>query len=206
MAKYSPDVILYDVLGDVVCGGFAMPMREGYANKVYILTSGENMAIYAAANIGLAVENFRERGYAELGGLILNRRNVRREEEKVLELSEDLQTQIIGSIDRSDLVQEAEELGETVMSAFPDSDIASSYRTLADRIASDCGVEYPAREEPAVQSKSVEISENLQEGPSRIPVSKAAFPAPFAQELEFNPPVHETRRDERHRAFLLRCP
>jgi nitrogenase subunit NifH len=106
------------------------------------------MAIYAAANIGLAVENFRERGYAELGGLILNRRNVKREEEKVLELSEDLQTQIIGSIDRSDLVQEAEELGETVMSAFPDSDIASSYRTLADRIASDCGVEYPAREEP----------------------------------------------------------
>ena len=192
LAKYSPDVILYDVLGDVVCGGFAMPMREGYANKVYILTSGENMAIYAAANIGLAVENFRERGYAELGGLILNRRNVKREEEKVLELSEDLQTQIIGSIDRSDLVQEAEELGETVMSAFPDSDIASSYRTLADRIASDCGVEYPAREEPAVQSKSVEISENLQEGPSRIPVSKAAFPAPFAQELEFNPPVHET--------------
>lgn len=59
-----------------------MPMREGYANRVYILTSGENMAIYAAANIGLAVENFKERGYAQLGGLILNRRNVKREEER----------------------------------------------------------------------------------------------------------------------------
>ena len=93
LAKYSPDVILYDVLGDVVCGGFAMPMREGYANKVYILTSGENMAVYAAANIGLALEGFKERGYAQLGGLILNRRNVKREEEKALELSEDLHTE-----------------------------------------------------------------------------------------------------------------
>ena len=192
LAKYSPDVILYDVLGDVVCGGFAMPMREGYANRVYILTSGENMAIYAAANIGLAVENFKERGYAQLGGLILNRRNVKREEEKVLELSQDLHTQIVGSIDRSDIVQEAEELGETVMSAFPDSAIADSYRALADRIASDCGVDYPVHEEPAVQEENAEISESVCEGPSRIPVSKASFPAPFAQELEFNPPVHET--------------
>ena len=69
----QPDVVLYDVLGDVVCGGFAMPIREGYAHRVYIVTSGENMAIYAAANIAMAVENFRERGYASLGGLILNR-------------------------------------------------------------------------------------------------------------------------------------
>ena len=192
LAKYSPDVILYDVLGDVVCGGFAMPMREGYANKVYILTSGENMAIYAAANIGLAVENFKERGYAQLGGLILNRRNVKREEEKVLEFSQDLHTQIVGSIDRSDLVQEAEELGETIMSAFPDSDIADCYRALADKIASDCGVAYPAQENEAAPEKSRENSEAGSEGPSRIPVSKASFPAPFAQELEFNPPVHET--------------
>ena len=192
LAKYSPDVILYDVLGDVVCGGFAMPMREGYANRVYILTSGENMAIYAAANIGLAVENFKERGYAQLGGLILNRRNVKREEEKVLELSQDLHTQIVGSIDRSDLVQEAEELGETIMSAFPDSDIADCYRALADKLASDCGVAYPAQENEAAPEKSRENSEAGSEGPSRIPVSKASFPAPFAQELEFNPPVHET--------------
>ena len=192
LAKYSPDVILYDVLGDVVCGGFAMPMREGYANKVYILTSGENMAIYAAANIGLAVENFKERGYAQLGGLILNRRNVKREEEKVLEFSQDLHTQIVGSIDRSDLVQEAEELGENIMSAFPDSDIADCYRALADKLASDCGVAYPAQENEAAPEKSRENSEAGSEGPSRIPVSKASFPAPFAQELEFNPPVHET--------------
>ena len=67
---YKPDVVIYDVLGDVVCGGFTMPMREGYADNVFIITSGENMAIHAAANIAMAVENFRDRGYAELGGEI----------------------------------------------------------------------------------------------------------------------------------------
>ena len=86
----QPDVILYDVLGDVVCGGFAMPIREGYAEKVYILSSGENMAIYAAANIAMAVENFKDRGYASVGGIILNRRNVPNEREKVEVLASDI--------------------------------------------------------------------------------------------------------------------
>ena len=84
---YRPDVVLYDVLGDVVCGGFSMPMRKGYADKGFIITSGENMAIHAGANIAMAVENFKTRGYASLGGIILNRRNVAREEEKVKELA-----------------------------------------------------------------------------------------------------------------------
>ena len=75
---YQPDVVLYDVLGDVVCGGFTMPMRKGYADKVFIVTSGENMSIHAAANIAMAIDNFKNRGYASLGGLILNRRNVKR--------------------------------------------------------------------------------------------------------------------------------
>ena len=73
---YKPDIVFYDVLGDVVCGGFSMPMRNGYADKVFIITSGENMAIHAGANIAMAVDNFRNRGYASLGGVILNRRNV----------------------------------------------------------------------------------------------------------------------------------
>ena len=81
---FRPDVVFYDVLGDVVCGGFSMPMRAGYADRVFIVTSGENMALHAAANIAMAVENFRGRGYASLGGLILNRRNVKNEEEKAL--------------------------------------------------------------------------------------------------------------------------
>ena len=137
---YRPDVVFYDVLGDVVCGGFSMPMRGGYADKVFIITSGENMAIHAAANIGAAVENFKDRGYAKLGGLILNRRDVKNEDEKVAELAEDLGTSIIGTLSRSETVQAAEELGKTVIEAFPDSEMAAEYRNLAKRLMEDCGV------------------------------------------------------------------
>ncbi|MCD8018813.1 MAG: nitrogenase iron protein NifH [Clostridiales bacterium] len=136
---YQPDVILYDVLGDVVCGGFSMPMRGGYADRVFIVTSGENMAIHAAANIAMAVENFRNRGYAQMGGLILNRRNVKREEEKVQELAEDIHSEIIGSLHRSETVTDAEEVGKTVMEAFPQSEMAEEYRRLADVILDICG-------------------------------------------------------------------
>ena len=129
---YKPDVVLYDVLGDVVCGGFSMPMRKGYADKVFIITSGENMAIHAGANIAMAVENFKSRGYASLGGIILNRRNVAREEEKVKELADDFKTQVIGTLSHSELVAEAEEEGKTVMECFPGSEMAEEYRKLAE--------------------------------------------------------------------------
>lgn len=131
---YKPDVVLYDVLGDVVCGGFTMPMRPGYADHVFVITSGENMSIHAAANIALAVEGFRNRGYADFGGLILNRRNVKNEEQKVQELAEDIHSRIVGSLDRSDTVLEAEELGKTVLEAFPESEMAGQYRLLAKQI------------------------------------------------------------------------
>ena len=128
---YQPDVILYDVLGDVVCGGFTMPMRNGYADKVFILTSGENMAIHAAANIAMAVENFKNRGYATLGGLILNRRDVPREEGKVQELADDFHTSVIGMLSHSEQVILAEEQGKTLMECYPDSAMAEEYRALA---------------------------------------------------------------------------
>ncbi|MDE5755236.1 MAG: AAA family ATPase [Oscillospiraceae bacterium] len=136
--KYHPDVVIYDVLGDVVCGGFSMPMRDGYADKVFIITSGENMAIYAAANIAMAVQHFQERNYAQLGGIILNKRNVRNELEKVQELCEDLHTPLIGTLSRSETVQDAEELHQTVIQAFPKSEMAEEYRILADQILKAC--------------------------------------------------------------------
>lgn len=135
---YKPDIVFYDVLGDVVCGGFSMPMRKGYADKVFIITSGENMAIHAGANIAMAVENFRNRGYASLGGIILNRRNVPREEEKVQELAEDFHTKVIGTLSRSDLVPEAEVLGKTLLECYPDSEMAGEYRILAEEILAAC--------------------------------------------------------------------
>ena len=137
---YKPDVVIYDVLGDVVCGGFSMPMRSGYADKVFVITSGENMAIHAAANIAMAVENFKGRGYATLGGIILNRRNVKNEDAKVAELAEDIHSSVIATLSRSDTVQEAEELGKTVIEAFPDSPMAGEYRALAKTLLEVCGV------------------------------------------------------------------
>lgn len=138
---YRPDVVFYDVLGDVVCGGFSMPMRGGYADKVFIVTSGENMAIHAAANIAVAIDNFRDRGYAALGGLILNRRDVPNEEAKVLELASDINSLIVGTLSRSETVQKAEELNKTVIEAFPESGMAAEYRALADKLLEVCGVE-----------------------------------------------------------------
>ena len=137
---YRPDVVIYDVLGDVVCGGFSMPMRGGYADKVFIITSGENMAIHAAANIAVALDGFKDRGYATLGGIILNHRNVRSEDEKVQELAQDINSEIIGELTRSETVTDSEDLGKTVIEAFPQSDMAEEYRTLAKKLIEICGV------------------------------------------------------------------
>lgn len=135
---YKPDVVIYDVLGDVVCGGFSLPMRSGYADMVYIITSGEHMSIHAAANIAMAVQGYQGRGYATLGGLILNRRNVPKEEENVQELADDFHTSIVGRLDWSETVREAEPLGKTVLQAFPQSPMADQYRILADQILARC--------------------------------------------------------------------
>ena len=138
---YQPDVVIYDVLGDVVCGGFSMPMRGGYADKVFVITSGENMAIHAAANIAMAIEGFKGRGYAQLGGIILNRRNVKNEDEKVAELAQDIHSEVVATLSRSDTVQEAEDLGKTVVEAFPNSEMAGEYRELAKKLLEVCEVQ-----------------------------------------------------------------
>ena len=128
----KPDVVIYDVLGDVVCGGFALPIRDGYADQVYIVTSGENMAIYAAANIAADVDNFRSRGYASIGGVILNRRNVPDEREKVETLCEDIHSQIAADLPRDNRIEQAEAQKKPVMDLFPDCDYARAVRALAD--------------------------------------------------------------------------
>lgn len=128
---YKPDIVIYDVLGDVVCGGFAMPIRNGYARNVFVVTSGEKMSMYAAGNIALAVDNFKDRGYAEFSGLILNKRNVEDEDNIVAGFADSIDTRVLATIQRSPLVQESEALGKTVVEAFPDSDQAEAYRTLA---------------------------------------------------------------------------
>ncbi len=128
---HKPDVVLYDVLGDVVCGGFAAPIREGYAEKVLIVTSGEKMALYAAGNINSAVKNFADRSYARVEGVILNHRNVERETEKVQEFCDKNALRIVAEIPRSDDIIRFEDQGKTVIEGDPTLPVSRRFLDLA---------------------------------------------------------------------------
>ena len=131
---WKPDVVLYDVLGDVVCGGFAAPIREGYAEKVLIVTSGEKMALYAANNISSAVRNFEDRSYARIFGIVLNHRNVENETEKVNAFAEKNNIPIVGEIPRSDEIIRWEDQGKTVIEGDENSEISEKFFALARKL------------------------------------------------------------------------
>jgi nitrogenase iron protein NifH len=128
------DYAFYDVLGDVVCGGFAMPIREGKAKEIYIVVSGEMMAMYAANNICKGIVKFAEAGGVRLGGLICNSRNVDNEKEMIEALAVKLGTQMIHFIPRDNMVQRAEINRKTVIEYDPEHSQADEYRTLARKI------------------------------------------------------------------------
>ena len=136
--KYKPDIVLYDVLGDVVCGGFAMPIRGGYADNVFIVTSGEMMSLYAATNIVTAIENFAKRGYAKFSGLILNKRNIENELEVAQKATKEMNGEIICVIERDNLIQVSENQGKTVVELFPESNISKVYENLARKVLEVC--------------------------------------------------------------------
>jgi nitrogenase iron protein NifH len=134
---YTPDLdfVFYDVLGDVVCGGFAMPIREGKAEEIYIVTSGEMMAMYAANNIAKGILKYASSGKVRLGGLICNSRNTDREDELIEALAKRLGTQMIYFVPRDNQVQRAELRRMTVIEYSPEHKQAQEYRTLAQKIA-----------------------------------------------------------------------
>ena len=131
---YQPDIVIYDVLGDVVCGGFSMPIRNGYAEEVYIVTSGEMMSMYAASNISTAINQFKNRGYARLKGLILNAKNVENEVELVEKLATEIDSQIFHYIPRDKDVQLSENDGKTVIEKIKESQMANVYLELATKL------------------------------------------------------------------------
>ncbi len=132
---WKPDVVLYDVLGDVVCGGFAAPIREGYAEKVLIVTSGEKMALYAANNIYTAVQNFEDRGYARVAGIILNHRNVLDETKKVKAFADERGLPIVAQIPRSDDINRFEDEGKTVIEGDSTLPVSQCFLDLAERLS-----------------------------------------------------------------------
>ena len=128
------DYVFYDVLGDVVCGGFAMPIREGKAQEIYIVCSGEMMAMYAANNICKGIRKFAEAGGVRLGGLICNSRKVDNEKEMIEEFARRLGTQMIYFVPRDNMVQKAEINRQTVIQFDPKAEQAAHYRNLAKNI------------------------------------------------------------------------
>ncbi len=131
------DYVFYDVLGDVVCGGFAMPIREGKAQEIYIVCSGEMMALYAANNISKGIMKYAKTGGVRLGGLICNSRNVAGEAELVDAVAKELGTQMIHFVPRSRDVQQAEINKKTVIDWNPECEQADVYRGLASKVDSN---------------------------------------------------------------------
>ncbi|WP_316896644.1 nitrogenase iron protein [Pseudodesulfovibrio indicus] len=128
------DYAFYDVLGDVVCGGFAMPIRDGKAQEIYIVCSGEMMAMYAANNICKGIMKYAESGGVRLGGLICNSRNTDREADLITELASKLGTQMIYFVPRDNDVQRAEINRKTVIEWDGTVAQADEYRGLAKAI------------------------------------------------------------------------
>lgn len=128
------DYAFYDVLGDVVCGGFAMPIREGKAEEIYIVVSGEMMAMYAANNICKGIVKFAQAGKVRLAGLICNSRQVDNELEMIEAFAAALGTQMLHFVPRDNEVQRAEINRKTVIEFAPDHPQADEYRTLAKKI------------------------------------------------------------------------
>lgn len=128
------DYVFYDVLGDVVCGGFAMPIREGKAKEIYIVASGEMMALYAANNISKGIQKYAKTGGVRLGGIICNSRNVDRELDLLRAFSKELGTKLLYFVPRDNLVQRAEINKQTVIQFQPGSKQAQEYRNLAQAV------------------------------------------------------------------------
>ncbi len=148
------DYVFYDVLGDVVCGGFAMPMREGKAKEIYIVASGEMMAMYAANNISKGIAKYAAKSGVRLGGIICNSRNVDREKDLLTAFAKELGTQLIYFVPRNNVVQRAEINRKTVIQYEPQSPQADEYRALAKAIDENKNFAIP---KPMTQERLEEI-------------------------------------------------
>jgi nitrogenase iron protein NifH len=148
------DYVFYDVLGDVVCGGFAMPIREGKAREIYIVASGEMMALYAANNICKGIKKYALTGGVRLGGIICNSRNVDNELELLTSFAAELGSQMIHFVPRDNIVQRAEINKKSVVDFDPEQAQANEYRTLARKIDRNSMFVIP---EPMTQDRLEEL-------------------------------------------------
>ncbi len=133
--EFDLDYVIYDVLGDVVCGGFAVPIREGIAEHVFTVTSSDFMALYAANNLFTGIKKYSNNGGALLGGVIANSVNSPYAKHIIDDFVDKTNTQVIEYVPRSITVAQSELQGKTTIEAYPDSDQAKIYQVLAGKIA-----------------------------------------------------------------------
>jgi nitrogenase iron protein NifH len=127
------DVVLYDVLGDVVCGGFAAPLRAGFAQKVVIVTSADPMSLFAANNISKAVRTYRDNGVA-LAGLVANLRHAGRDAELLRLFAELIGTRVLASVPQDEAIVAAERRQQTLVESDPDSPTVRVFTQLAETL------------------------------------------------------------------------
>ena len=183
LEKLGVDIVIYDVIGDVVCGGFAQPIRTGYAQEIYIISSGELMSVYSANNICAAVKAVSEtkRNAARVGGIIDNMRGVKQERELLEEFASRIGVPLLAHIPRSPVVQEAEGEGGTVLERRPDSPQGAVYRELAQNILDNSETVIPS---PLELEEILELLRRHQDDkvPSAVEptaiASSTSFPAP----------------------------
>ena len=128
------DIIIYDVLGDIVCGGFSVPIREGFAEAIYVVTSGEFMPIYAANNILKGIKRFADRGGSLFGGIIHNSRGGAEEGQAVETFARLVGGKVVGNIPRSEEITMAEMAAKSVIEKDPASEISGIFKSLAETI------------------------------------------------------------------------
>ena len=187
------DLILYDVLGDVVCGGFAVPMRREYADQVYIVTSGEFMSIYAANNILRGLKNY-DYGQCRAGGIIFNARNVEDEYDRVRRFAEAVDLPVLAEIPRDNRFAEAEKMGRCLMEAFPESAAAAQFSHLAEAIGHAPKL-YPAKPLTDQQLEAVVLGRSISQEKAAAPVhfggaQKAKKQQFFSKNLMEREPLH----------------
>jgi nitrogenase iron protein NifH len=132
--NYNFDMVIYDILGDVVCGGFSLPIRQGYAKETYVVASGELEALYQVTNVSKVIKRFEVRSGAKLGGLIINLRRVKNELQMVQDFAQKIGTRIIGIIPFSQVVKECGGQAKTVFTLAPDSEEAGIYTGIGDAV------------------------------------------------------------------------
>jgi nitrogenase iron protein NifH len=154
----KPDVVIYDVPGDVVCGGFAMPLRKGLADEVYIVTSADYLALYAANNICKGISEFGTKGGPPLGGILYNVRGMLDDADVVHDFAEGVRSHVIGRIPNAHQIAEAEIEGKTVVEYDPTSGIADLFRELALNIYTNTQTSIP---EPLALKEMIEIGQEI---------------------------------------------